>query len=285
LAVFCLLQTTLLQAAEPKDVILQAAPTRYKNSRIVTDPNGQRIAEIRWQPSMEGEVGTLRVPTGYLWRGVAMLNATFGPDYPDPNVVQPSMQGFILEALLPDFEPMTPQNASRFKDSFLGDTIQISIQVAPAINRLGQPTIDYNFRGRLESERPNSTNGLLFKAPFERKPDRFGLQRMGPVSDNFDQFKTFGFISDIYFPAHDPKDVYLVCGAEEIRDVSDDPSWHTRPTCEHHFYSPTLGAMVELTYRRTRLNEWRALQARTENFFKSFEFIKPGGDSNGRAQQ
>src|ERR1017187_9808879 len=47
-----------------------------------------------------GPIGILRVTVGYLWRGIGMLNATFGPDYPDPNVIQPSRQGFILEALL-----------------------------------------------------------------------------------------------------------------------------------------------------------------------------------------
>ena len=214
-----------------------------------------------------------------------MLNATFGPDYPDPNVIQPSRQGFILEALLPGFEPETAQNAALFKDSITGETIRISINVAPFTARNGHPTIDANFQGRLTNERPRSTNGLLFKAPFEQKPDRFGLRRMGPVSDKFEQFKTFGFVNDIYYPAYDPKDVYLVCGAEEIHDVIEDPSWPRRPICEHHFYSQTLGAIVQLTYRRIQLKNWRAMQAGAEQLFKSFEFLKPIGDTDGRSRQ
>jgi hypothetical protein len=263
----------------------QVTPRKEPNSRIVVDQKGQQLAEIRWNPGRAGPIGTLRIPVGYLWRGVGMLNATFGPDYPDPNVVQSFRQTFILEALLPSFEPMTPQNATLFKDGFTGETIRISITVAPFTTRDGRPTIDANFWGRLESERPRSTNGLLFKAPFEQKPDRFDLRRMGPVSSNFGQFKSFGFVNDTYFPAYDPKDVYLVCGAEEIRDVLEDPSWPRRPICEHHFYSETLGAIIELTYRRIRLKDWRAIQAGAEQLFKSFEFLKPIGGFDGRSQQ
>ncbi len=269
-------------SAEPGVAFPQAIQRKEPNSRIVRDPDGRQIAEIRWQPGMAGPVGILRVPVGYLWRGVAMLNATFGPDYPDPNVVQPSMQGFILEALLPDFEPMTPQNTSRFKDSYLDETIQISINVAPPVNRRGRSAIDDNFRGQLKNEGPRSTNGLLFKAPFERKPDRFGLQRMGPVSDNFEQFRIFGFVNDIYFPADDPKEDCLVCFAEEIHDVSNDPSWPRRPTCEHHYYSPTLGAIIQPTYRRTWLKNWPVVQAGVEQLFKSFKFVKLAEGFDGR---
>jgi hypothetical protein len=35
---------------------------REPNSRIVLDPNGQQIAEIRWQPGRAGPIGILRVP-------------------------------------------------------------------------------------------------------------------------------------------------------------------------------------------------------------------------------
>ena len=95
---FVLLDATGLYADQSNVAAKQIEQNREPNSRIVIDRSGQQIAEIRWQPGKAGPIGALRIPVGYLWRGIGMLNATFGPDYPDPNVIQPSMQTFILAA-------------------------------------------------------------------------------------------------------------------------------------------------------------------------------------------
>jgi hypothetical protein len=253
------------------------------NSRITTDEKGRRVVELRWAPGRTGPVVKLRVPVNYVWPGGGGIAAALGPNYPDPNVVGPYMDTFVLEALLPDFEPRTQENAERFKAGISGETVKISVSVAPPVARSGGALIDRFFRDKLPMVHPPAIE-RLFRTKFVHKADRFGLKRMGPIGD-FEQFRTFGAIDDIYFPDYDPKDVFMVCSAEEIRDVTEDPTWNRRPICQHTYYSKSLGASVTLTYRRIHLRNWRTIQADAEKLLKSFEMIGASGGNDGSSRQ
>ncbi len=287
-AVLMLLATVLCAAA--LNSIAQRAPPapthvisdKPPNSRIVTEPNGQRVAEIRWRPANAGPVGILRVPANYIWRGGGLATGAFGPDYPDPNVVQSSTYNFILEALLPTFEPFTPQNANRFKDGITGSTITIMITRAPVIGRGGIPLVELTFRSALQMLQ-GGANDKLYHIRYAEKSDRFGLKRYGAFGD-FEQFRRFGAVNDLYFPDREFKDVFLLCGAEEIHDALEDPSWTARPICQHTYHSSVLGGLVQLSYRRIWLKDWRDVQAGVDRLFHSFTFTALE-DTNDRAHQ
>lgn len=254
---------------------------KRSNTRTITDQNGRRLAAIRWAPARSETVGELRFPVEYVWQVNGVPIGILDGKVLEPNAIGPYMEDFILEALLPDFEPRTVQNAERFKDGISGETVRIAVSVSPPIARGGGPIIDRAFRSRLEIEQ-SSSKGPIYHFPYKDKSDRFGLKRMGPVGD-FEQFRTFGSLHDIYFPDRDSKDVFIVCDAEEIHDVMEDPSWKRRPICDHTYYSPVLGAVIKLEYRRIWLKDWRTVQANAERLLQSFEFVKLNGDFDGSA--
>lgn len=265
-------------ASPPKPV--QSALVKPQNAKVSKDANGRSVIDIRWKRSEGVPIGILRVPEDFLWGSIGLLTGAFGfgPNYPDPNVIENSLQRFTLEALLPNFEPKTPENANRFKDGISGETVLIGINRAPVLGRSGLPIVESSFRIHLRdigSEFDTRTYGTRII----EKPDRFGLKRRGPSGD-FEQFRKFGYVRDIYFPDREFKDVFMVCTAEEIRDVAEDPSWPKRPLCQHIYYSSVLGARVELSYRRLWLKDWRDIQAGTEKLFQSFPFIMSGEDAS-----
>lgn len=262
---------------------IRATSDKPPNSRIVTDANGERVAEIRWRPADAGPIGILRVPANYIWRGGGLATGGFGPDYPDPNVVQDYAYSFVLEALLPNFEPFTTTNAARFKDGITGNTLTILISRAPISGRGGISVVELAFRSRLRMLQ-GGADDRRYHIQYAEKPDRFGLKRYGAVGD-FEQFRAFGAVDDLYFSDRESKDVFILCGAEEIHDVAEDPSWTRRPICQHTYYSSTLGGLVQLAYRRLWLKDWRDIQAGVERLFQSFTFTAQDGDTNDRAHQ
>ena len=103
------------------------------------------------------------------------------------------------------------------------------------------------------------------------KPDRFGLKHQGAKED-FEKYRCdIGMVHDIYFPEANPKDMFAVCGAEEIRDMEEDPAWCRRPLCTHEFYAASLKAHVTLFYRRTHLKDWKQLQERATRLLETIE--------------
>jgi hypothetical protein len=254
-----------------------------RNVRIIADEKGRHLVAIRWAPGRSDAVGELRFPVEYVWQANGVPIGILDGKFLQPDAVGPYMEGFILEALLPGFEARTAQNADRFKDGISGETIKIAVSVAPPIARGGGPIIDSHFQTRLRIIQ-YGLNGPVDHFSFRNKPDRFGLKRMGPVGD-FEQFRTFGAVHDIYFPDLAYKDVFMVCGAEEIHDGAEDPSWTRRPICDHTYYSSKLGAVVQLGYRRTWLKDWQVLQAHAERLLQSFEFVNQRGDFDGSASK
>lgn len=246
-----------------------ALPRKEPNKRIVTDPDGRRFVETRWPLGSPDNVVRLRVPHAYVWWGGAGFAAALGPNYRDPNVVGPHLDTFILEALLPDLAPKTPENADKFKDGISGQVVEMVVNNTATSNRRGAEFIDYLFRFNLPlvlTPAAQKRLGLTFRP----KPDHFSLKRMGPIGD-FEQFRQFGAVDDIYFPEKDPKELFITCGAEEIRDRVEDSTWQSRPICSHKFYSASLQAVVKLVYRRIYLPEWQTIQERAEQLLASFE--------------
>jgi hypothetical protein len=111
------------------------------------------------------------------------------------------------------------------------------------------------------------------------KPSRFGLKRIGAIGD-MDRYRTeFGgdVGEDVYFPDHQPPDMWIRCQSEEIKDYTEDPGWDLRtPPCIQHFYSQALDAHVEMHYRRIYLPRWREWQEKTEAFLRSLPMVKAG---------
>ncbi|MBV9079282.1 MAG: hypothetical protein JO048_17600 [Methylobacteriaceae bacterium] len=241
------------------------------NNRPVIDAQGRRVIEYRWPLGTPDHIVKLRIPVGYSWFGGAGLAAALGPDYPDPNVVGAYTSAIVIQALMPDFAPKTADNSALFDSGVNEQVVLVSLGTNVRSKHSGEAIINKlldHFVSLATSSAKQNKDGLSFG----RKSDRWNLSRVGPIGI-FDNFRKIGSVEDIYFPDREIKDMFLVCGAEEIRDVTEDPAWPRKPICQHYFYSRRLQATVELNYRRVYALEWRSVQDRAEEMFASFEII------------
>jgi hypothetical protein len=240
------------------------------DNSVVTD-----VESIRWPigPKDQLRIITLHIPLSYLWRPGASLKATVPRSIERGSTNDSYTSYFVLEALLPNFESRNAGNANEFAEGTTGKTITIAIGASINGDRSstdGTPLIDSAFR-RTRAALVTDYDRKHHAAVLATKPDRFGLKHEGAVED-FEKYKCdVGMTHDIYYPASDPKETFIICGAEEIRDVSEDPKWCRKPICVQEFYSPSLRARVDLQYRRIYLKDWQELQQRTERLLSSLE--------------
>ncbi len=236
------------------------------------------FVEMKWPvgPADKLRVITLRIPKSYIWSPSSFVKSAV----PIPNDYlgeQKFERVFVLEALLPDFAGRTAANENEFERGISERTI--TIQVTPnlgtgaGLDIEGKPLIDGLFRSQqkmLVTDYDRRTKGITLAT----KPDRFGLKHEGAIG-NLEQFRCgIGMADDIYYPEADPKDMFAVCGAEEIRDVTEDARWCAKPICTQYFYSSKFGAAIQLAYRRTYLKNWRELQQRAERLLESIDKIQ-----------
>jgi hypothetical protein len=249
------------------------------NERFVVDQNGKRFLEARWPMGREDHLFWLRIPAEYVGWSVPVCISALGANYPDPDVVGPYDTTLSLEVLLPDF---TPKNFKKPDLRFLRGpewssmTVLVSTLVrAPAAEKAEMGSmlrdienIDLN---------PDSGEAKYEHLTYGPKPDRFGLKRIGAIG-NMERYRTeFGGLAanDVYFPDHQPVEMWIECQAEEIKDYTEYPGWGLRtPPCVQEFYSPTLDAGVELHYRRIYLPKWREWQEKTEELLRSLSMTK-----------
>ena len=247
---------------------------RAENERRAVDGQGRAVVEYRWPLGTPDHVVKLRIPVGYSWFGGGGVGAALGTSYPDPNVVGPYTQTIIIQALMPDLGPKTSDNTELFKGDINERVTRISIVAAARSKFPGALVIDNLFHdfyplvlGPGEQQ--------IYKMRFGPKLDRYGLKHDGAIDGDFSQFRKLFVVHDIFYPATDPKSMYLICAADEIKDVIEDPSWDRKPICQHYFYSVVLGATVKLLYRRIYAADWRGIQERVERLFSSFEIVEP----------
>ncbi len=80
-------------------------------------------------------------------------------------------------------------------------------------------------------------------------------------------------------PGGDPLSV-IKCDNRELPDglviegpvVEDDPAVQRRAACDHQFALPTLGIVVEMSYARAFLPDWRRIEQRIEAIFRPTGF-------------
>ena len=54
--------------------------------------------------------------------------------------------------------------------------------------------------------------------------------------------------------------------------VADDPAVQRRAACDHQFALPMLGIVVEMSYARAFLPDWRRIEQRIEAIFRPTGF-------------
>jgi len=226
-------------------------------------------------PNEQTRVVTMRVPKAYFWRPSNELRrlTPLAETTKSTSDAGTFAHDLILEFLLPDFEGRTAGNSEAFREGISGSTIIIEVIPnrgrAEGSNVWGQPLVDTIFRREREMlvTDYDKTKGIVL----ETKSDRFGLKHEGAVT-NFEPYRCgIGNVDDIYYPADDPKQSFVICGAEEIKDSRDDAHSCRRPICSHYFYSRNIQSLIKLRYRRTNLPQWRKLQERTEHLLQSIE--------------
>ena len=252
------------------------------NERFVVDETGKRFLEARWPLGREDNLVWLRIPAEYVnWASTGCISA-FGPGYPDPDVVGPYDTTLSLEVVLPEFAPKNRNKPDlRFLQGPEWSSVSILVHTLVRVPVTEKGHIMEIHMHDTEDIFLNSKSSTAkeYNITYGPKPDRFGLKRIGALED-LSRFRTeFGgdVGEDIYFPDHQPPDMWIRCQSEEIKDYTEDPSWDLRtPPCEHHFYSQALDADVEMDYRRIYLPRWREWQEKTEAFLRSLPMVKAG---------
>ena len=107
------------------------------------------------------------------------------------------------------------------------------------------------------------------------KPPKFGLQRMGVDFSKYPDFPEQDRSGlperDIYYlrgPDGSLQTVIL-CMAEEAKTIEDGSQYRMVPQCEQSYVDRRLNALVEISYRRVYLPEWRAIQESWDSLLQS----------------
>ena len=247
------------------------------NERFVNDADGRRFLELRWPiGSVENRV-RLRVPAEYVtWADTGCQSAVV-PGYPDPNYTNPFAGSFDIGMSLPDFQTLPPPERNTSMKGL--DWTKLLVEILTTARAKGgeDKKRQLTQTGFENSQRLylNSDNFLMRQAKLTsgRKPDKYRLKRVGVIGD-MEHFKTEyggGEAVDLYYVDHDPLDLWFKCGAEEIKDHTEDAAWHKRPLCAAHFRYVRLDVAITLRFPRIYMQIWPEIKARTEKILDSFE--------------
>lgn len=223
------------------------------------------------------------------------MGAILGADYPDHDKQRGYSTQLFIDTLWPDMPLRTPQNQHEFDGP--GWRRKLDIEVS-AIFTSGDPHKEgdflkedrelWGFDGEkfatrqdrmLERrfhlyKRNGSTTGdgqKSYSFPLEPLPGKFGLARIGvdvnkhPVDPKLHWWpENFYFLRD----KHGKLVTFIRCGSEV--DHEDDPKSIYSPSCDQHFVFAPLSAAVTVTYGRKHMEDWRAIQEKTEKLLQSF---------------
>lgn len=260
----------------------------YENERVVTEPDGSRTRLVRWAIGSRDNIVTLRVPEVYV--SAAMFFGCHRKDAVDPNCAQPP--ALALQAMMPDFSPpwrrrMTREEERRFFGIFIESVLASAHQWTETDRQQSRASIEFeSLNSRSEKQ------GF----PFIVKEPRFGLNRVGPnvhpapddaLFDDFLFTSAQPFTSDelntctLYQPSERMRPTwhgsgkgprmcrqfietedFFVCSVDEMPD----PENAARGFCQHWFAVPSISAVVEVSYGRRYLKDWRKIKQQTLDF-------------------
>jgi len=236
----------------------QAEKHFQAKKQIVTEPDGRKVALVRWAIGSRDNVTTLRIPLAYV------------PILGDDRLPDPFATVFVAEAMLWNMGPVPRgrswtradenQRVSGLIESrFAGTTVRNEVQQLRSRASI-----------RLAAVKENAYQ-LQYSLRIVQKPEHFGLKRIGAVH-NLGDGTPVG-LKDFYYVGDDPEQTsdFMTCTDEA---VPDDPPPNGRPLnpgCEQWFAFPSLSATVKLNYRRRHLSEWSEIKRLVINLIESWK--------------
>jgi hypothetical protein len=260
--------------------VASAAQSCDPNERYVTDADGKRFLELRWPIDSVSNLVRLRVPAEYVtWADTGCQSAAW-PGYPDPNYTNRFAVGFSVGLSLPDPKPLPPADRNIFTRGldWTKMTVLINSTARAAGGEKEKQKIEQRSFNNTRDIYLNPENTLLKKAHLSagQKPDKYGLKRFGAIGDmgHFKNELGGDEAIDFFYVDRDPIDLWFKCGAEEIKDHTEDPAWRKRPECEMHFRHVRLDAMLEINFPRVYMPIWPQIKEQIEQLLDSFEIAQ-----------
>jgi hypothetical protein len=187
-----------------------AQPNR-NNERIVTEPDGAKVAFIRWPVGSRDNIVTLRVPMAYVPLGTTPL----GRNNRDSNHREPfaTTKVFDIDAMLWDMDPLPRDRrlTTEQKNMVVFGTIE-SIHAGSRIRNEARQ-LKLIVKARLEGIRRNYYQ-TRYRLPIVEKRGRFDLRRFGAVHDL--GARTRVGLNDFYYSGDQPETAsdFLLCTDE-----------------------------------------------------------------------
>jgi len=243
------------------------------NERLVTDTTGSSYLELRWAIGTPTNLIKLKIPAEY----ISGANTGCIPEtylgYPDPNYTSPSAQDFAIALSLPDFVPFRKADPRNFKNGLDWSAMEVLIESTVKTINDGdaeQKLLDFSTDLYL-----SNSNISLKKSGLHggRKPNLFGLNRVGTIGDVSIYQNNFGGNEavDFYFPDSKPVDFWIQCQASGIKDHTEDPAWSRRPPCTMYFRNQTLSAALHVEFPRIFLYMWPKIKQNVEIVIGTFQ--------------
>ena len=281
---------------------VSAAPLQvFKNEFARTEPDGRRVLVMRWAIGVRDNVQELTIPFEYV--EFAGGCAGFSLDAPDPNCQQPYAQvTAVLKALLPD---LRPKPLGKLPDA---DVPRVVHMMAYSLfDGARYHTAGEMLRGRAMVDVLSVLGGAYASLhvkpgdplPLTYKEPLYGLVHLG-LQHDLSPDRAILLHDYLYAPIDSASPPPLagcekVAPLEELRSLNEenvcrgwtetdttivctdgavptrgaDPRYRYVPSCDMEFAIEELSAVVQVSFERQYLGNWRAIKDQTSTFFSS----------------
>lgn len=261
-------------------------------------PNQYNIPDevVRWPYKDAQHFITVRIPGCYRFLGGGAMKTILGPDYPDHDKQQGYATQLFIDTLWPDMAPRTQQSRQGLDGSGWGRKLDIEVSAifssgdsrkeaafmeedrklwgfdGSKFATRGERMIERRFHLYKRDASSTGDGQKSYHFPLELLPGKFGLDHVGvDVNKHSVPPKVKSWRPDDFYFLRDKQGqliTFIRCSTEI--DHEDDPKSIYSPSCDQHFFFAPLSGEVIVTYHRTYMADWRAVQAKTEKLLQSF---------------